>query len=90
MQTYELDIGEDIVSVGSGTTVWLGRERVNRIRLVTNQDRTIVVGYGKTEDIVYNNAMDNNTTNHIIAFYGRASDDMVYQLGVTTIMMSED
>ena len=58
--------------------------------MFSNQDRTIVVGYGKTEDIVYNNAMDNNTTNHIIAFYGRASDDMVYQLGVTTIMMSED
>jgi hypothetical protein len=81
---YELDMGEYIVSVGIGSTVWLGLQRVHRIRLVTNKGRTFIIGYGKTEDMVYD-VESNDVANHIISFYGRASDDMVYQLGVTTI-----
>jgi Jacalin-like lectin domain len=81
---YEFAIDEHLVSVGIGTMVWFGRERVNRIRMVTNQGRSMIVGYGRTEDVVYNTT---NNDNHIIAFYGRASDDMVHQLGVTSIMM---
>jgi hypothetical protein len=87
--TYELDTGEYIVSVGIGTTVWLGLKRVHRIRLVTNKDRTIIVGYGKTEDMVYD-AVSKDVANHIIAFYGYSSDDMVYQLGVTTLMVNDE
>ena len=87
---YEFEMDEFIVSVGIGTLVWLGQQRVNRIRMVTNKDRTLLVGYGRTEDVVYNTTTinnDNDHNNHIIAFYGRASDDMLHYLGVTTITM---
>ena len=89
---YEFEVDEYLVFVGIGTQVWFGRQRVHRIRMVTNKDRTMLFGYGRTEDVVYNTTTinnDNDHNNHIIAFYGRASDDMVHQLGVTTIMVIE-
>ena len=89
IQAFELDIGEYVVSVGIGRFSWFGRQGIHRIRLVTNRDRTIVVGYGSTEEVVYD-AVTYNTTNHFIAFYGHASDDMVHQLGISTITVNDE
>ena len=89
---YEFEVDEYLVFVGIGTQVWFGRQRVHRIRMVTNKDRTMLIGYGRAEDVVCNTTTinnDNDHNNHIIAFYGRASDDMVHQLGVSTIMVIE-
>jgi hypothetical protein len=76
--TYTFQDNERIVTVGVGTATFLGKQRINRIRIVTNMSRSIIVGYGRNEQAIYND-------NHIIAFYGRASDEMLHQLGVISI-----
>jgi thioredoxin reductase len=69
--------------------VWFGRERVTRIRFVTNKDRTLIIGNGRTEDVVYNttneDSKNENEDHYFIAFYGRTSDEMVHQLGVVSM-----
>lgn len=76
---YEFALNETIVQVGIVPMILRGKERVHRIRIVTNLNHVIVAGYGKsTDEVVYN---DNN----IIAFHGRSDDDMILQLGVTAI-----
>jgi hypothetical protein len=58
-------------------------------------NRTIIVGYGTTEDAVYHIARTTSTTttttttttmNAMIALYGRASDEMIHQLGVVEMI----
>jgi hypothetical protein len=82
---YELDVDEHIVSVGIGAGAWIGPNRINRIRIATNKDREMVFGSGTNEDMVYSTT----ESDHVISFYGRASDNEVYELGVTTITIND-
>jgi Jacalin-like lectin domain len=82
---YELDVDEHIVSVGIGTGAWIGPNRINRIRIATNKDREMVFGSGTNEDMVYSTT----ESDYVISFYGRASDNEVYELGVTTITIND-
>jgi hypothetical protein len=87
---YELETNESVVSVAIGTAVYFGIRRVNRIRMVLAtpvttgsssngyKNRTIIVGFGTVEDAVYEAA----AAEQMIAFYGRASADMIHTLGV--------
>ena len=84
---YELEEQESIVTVGIGSAEYFGIPRVNRIRLLItnvseNKSRTIVVGFGKREEAVYETT---TSSDHIIAFYGRASEDMIHTLGVVVV-----
>jgi hypothetical protein len=86
MVTYPLEANELIVEVGIGTATLLfglGPRRVNRVRIVTNRNREIIVGYGRTEQTVYKN--DSLSLLNIIALHGRYDDGIIYQLGVTSI-----
>ena len=83
---YELEEQESIVTVGIGSAEYFGIPRVNRIRLLItntseNKSRTIVVGFGRKEEAVYETT---TSSDHIIAFYGRASEDMIHTLGVVS------
>ena len=82
---YELDVDEYIVSVGIGAGAWIGPNRINRIRIATNKDREMIFGSGTNEDIVYSTT----ESDHVISFYGRASVNGVYELGVTTITLND-
>jgi hypothetical protein len=84
--TYPLEANELIVEVGIGTATLLfglGPRRVNRVRIVTNRNREIIVGYGRTEQTVYKN--DALSLLNIIAFHGRDDDGIIYQLGVVSM-----
>jgi hypothetical protein len=81
---YTLALGEYIVEVGIGTSqpFWWGKRRVNRVRLVTNQNRVLSAGFGMFEQAVYNTDSLN-----VIAFFGQADDKekTIYKLGVVAI-----
>jgi hypothetical protein len=86
---YELDENELIATVGIGSVAYFGIRRVHRIRMVITSstsnpsNRTIIVGYGSTEDAVYDTTT--STDSAMIAFYGRASDEMIHELGVVQV-----
>lgn len=81
---YSLALNERIVEVGIGTwrPFWFGKRRVNRVRMVTSQNRVWVAGYGLFEQAMYKS----NSLN-VIAFFGQADDKekAIYKLGVVSI-----
>jgi Jacalin-like lectin domain len=73
---YEFAMNETITEVGISMMTLLGTTRVHRIQIVTSLNHSMIAGYGKrSEEVKYK---DNN----IIAFHGRADDDIILQLGV--------
>jgi hypothetical protein len=75
-------MSESIVEVGVGTAqaFFIGKRRVNRVRIVTNQNRVIVAGYGIFEQAHYN-----SPALKVIAFHGQADEKLIYKLGVVSL-----
>jgi hypothetical protein len=82
----QFDLNESIVEVGIGTTgqpLFFGKQRVNRVRIVTSMNRVIVTGYGTTEQTVYKGS--SLVSYNVIAFHGRSDSNAVYKLGVVSM-----
>jgi hypothetical protein len=81
---YTLALNELIVEVGVGTSplYWFGKQRVHRVRMVTNLNRVLTAGFGWFEQALYNTDALN-----VIAFFGQADDKekAIYKLGVVSI-----
>ena len=87
--THEFNVNEYIVELGIGRTTWSlfsrsDKPHINRIRMVTNFNKTILAGYGRKEGYVYSRNHGDDNEQNIIAFYGRADENSLYHLGVIT------